>query len=101
MLFGTEKKKQSYVEIYNQKWNKCLREANQEKRETGCRLAISDIATEIFEKTANAEEVVGYYIVYHKENALQDWLENTKGLTLSEQDRNVQRILKALYENDL
>ena len=35
---------------------------------------------QIFEETANAEEIVGYYIMYHKDSALRDWLDNTKGI---------------------
>lgn len=55
-------------------------------------------ATYEFDETANAKEVVGFYVFNEKENALNQWLDNIKGLELTEQDKEVTRILKELYE---
>ena len=50
--------------------------------------------------TANAEEVVGYYLVNEGTNALQQWLVNILGADLTEQDKEVTRLLKELHRND-
>lgn len=85
------KSKEYYVEKYNRKWKECFDETSK----NGSKDSGYD-ATILFDETANAEEVVGYYLVYHKENPLQDWLENTEGINLSEQDKEVTRVLKEM-----
>jgi hypothetical protein len=92
------KGKNYYQEIYNKKWNKCLEEARNDIKENSGTVDIGYIATEIFEETASAEEVVGYYIDLHGSEALKDWLVNTKGITFTEQDKTVDKILKELYK---
>lgn len=84
--------KEFYIEAYNKKWDECLREAEKENTKD-----VSEAATYIFEETANANEVVGYYLVYHRENALKDWKSNTNGINMSEQDLEVDRILTQLF----
>lgn len=92
------KDKTYFTEIFNKKWDACLKEAEKEiKENSGNADIITDVATEIFEETANAEEIVGYYIMYHKDSALRDWLDNTKGINFTEQDAEVDKILKELY----
>lgn len=89
------KDKTYYTDIFNKKWDVCLKEAEKDIKENGGKAdIITDVATEIFEETANVEEVVGYYIVYHKDSALKDWLGNTEGINFTEQDKEVDRILK-------
>lgn len=51
-----------------------------------------------FDETCNADEVVGYYICNEGDNALSTWLENTEGIEMSKQDKEVTEILKKLYE---
>lgn len=88
-----------YIETFNKKWDICLKEAEKDIQENGGTADIlSYVTTEIFEETANAEEVVGYYIMYHKDSALRDWIDNTKGISFTEQDKEVDRILKELYQ---
>lgn len=53
-----------------------------------------------FDETANAEEVVGYYLVNEGTNALKQWLENIDGIDLTEQDKKVTKILKELAKNN-
>lgn len=88
-----------YVNIYEKYYDECMERAKEELE--GDAHPDPDIvletATEIFEDTANAEQVAGYYIVYHQEDALKDWKVNTEGKVLSEMDREVDRILNALY----
>jgi hypothetical protein len=55
--------------------------------------------TMLFDETANAEEVVGYYLINYEWNPLKNWLENTKNLDLTEQDKEVTRILTELADN--
>lgn len=92
------KYKQYYMETFIKKWDACLEEAEMEIEENDGEVDITDIATEIFEETANAEEVVGYYIKYHESEALRDWEINTKGIVFSDQDKEVDRILRKLYQ---
>lgn len=93
------KDKEYYIDIFNKKWDSSLNEADKNIKENGGSSNIlSYIATEIFEETANAEEIVGYYIMYHKDSALRDWTDNIQGLHLTEQDIEVNRILMELYD---
>ena len=92
------KNKKYFVKKFNKKWDKCYKEAEVDVEENGGDSDIvSEVATEIFDDTANAEEIVGYYIVYHGESAFEDWTANIKGLRLTEQDKEIDRILKRLY----
>lgn len=55
--------------------------------------------TIVFDETANAEEVVGYYLINYEWNPLKAWLENIENLDLTEQDKEVTRILTELADN--
>ena len=90
--------KQYYMDIFNKKWDACLEEAEIDIKENGGNVDISDVATEIFEETANSEEVVGFYIIYHGDEALRDWERNTDGIVFSDKDKEVDRILRELYQ---
>lgn len=58
-----------------------------------------EYCTRWFDETANAEEVVGYYLVFHEWNPLGEWLENLKYVKdVTEQDEEVTKILKELYD---
>ena len=46
-----------------------------------------------FDQTANTEEVVGYYLVNYEWSPLRCWLDNIEGINLTEQDKEVTRIL--------
>ena len=83
--------KEYYIEKYNKRWNECLEETSKsESNDHGYD------ATILFDETANAEEVVGYYLVNHMKNPLRDWLNNIEGIKLNEQDKEITRILKRL-----
>lgn len=61
------KEKRYYVEKYYKRWNECFDEAFKNgSKDSGYDAAI------LFDKTANAEEVVGYYLVHHIKNPLKD-----------------------------
>ena len=90
--------KQYYMDIFNKKWDACLEEAEIDIKENDGNADISDVATEIFEETANFEEVVGFYIIYHGDKALRDWKRNTDGIVFSDKDKEVDRILRELYQ---
>lgn len=53
-----------------------------------------------------ADEIVGYYMEFHPEadeepdRPYRDWLDNTRGLELTPLDKEITRILKALYAAD-
>ena len=90
------KTKQYYIARYNEGWKKCFDEVSND----GSKAPRYD-ASMLLDETANTEEVVGYYLVYHEENPLKDWLNNLhiKGIDLiSEQDKEVTKILKELEE---
>ena len=90
--------KQYYMDIFNKKWDACLEEAEIDIKENDGNADISDVATEIFEETANSEEVAGFYIIYHGDEALRDWERNTDGIVFSDKDKEVDRILRELYQ---
>jgi hypothetical protein len=70
-------------EIYRE-----LKEANVEDIDYHC--------TMVFDETANAEEIVGYYLADAK---AKQWFENIEGRDLTEQDREVTRIFTELGYN--
>ena len=82
-----------YIEAYNRRWNECLEEAKRENAKD-----ISESATYIFEESCNAKEVVGYYLINHGEDSLNDWKSNTNGIKMSSQDLEVDRILTELFK---
>ena len=92
------KNREYYKETYNKKWNNCLEAAKKDIQENGGTDDIlADVATEIFENSANAEEIAGFYITFHGGSALKDWTDNTTGISFSEQDKEVDRILRMLF----
>lgn len=90
------KKNRSYYEsIYKNRMGEIYRRLQDE--------GLEDInyATAIeFDETANAEEVVGYYLMNEDTNALQQWLNNIDGIDLSEQDKKVTKILRRLHKDN-
>lgn len=49
-----------------------------------------------FGMTANVEEVVGYYLANYEDQALTIWLENTKYIDLTEEEKTVTTLLYIL-----
>lgn len=86
-----------YLNLYQTKWDECYDHAQKEDPQAD-EEDIRYYANMSFEEEANAEEVVGYYICYHGDDALKDWLSNTEDIKLSIQDKEVDRILKRLYQ---
>lgn len=94
------KDKEYYQKLYDKKFDELLEEAKND--------GLSDPeawANDTFDDSATAEEVVGYYIAWHGDDAFKDWVENSqfyereRGEIPSEQDRAVTRILGELYDN--
>lgn len=83
------KNKEYYKAKYNKKWKECYLEAVENgSKDPGYDATIS------FEQNANAEEIVGYYLVLHSEDPFKTWLSNIEGINLSEQDKEVTKILR-------
>lgn len=82
-----------YVNKYFDKWNALYAKALMDEADDPC-----GTATMEFEECCNTEEVVGYYLVYHKEFALQDWIDNTAGIEMTARDKEIDRILKDLFK---
>lgn len=80
-----------YISKYNDKWNACCQECMDEGSAD-----VSYDATILFDKTANAEEVAGFYCMFYEKDPLKGWLTNTEGIELSEQDKKVTEILKQI-----
>lgn len=57
---------------------------------------IDCVCTMVFDETADTEEIVGYYLSDGYTTALARWLENTEYIEMTEQDREVTRILTEL-----
>ena len=49
-----------------------------------------------FDETANAEEVVGYYLTHYDKHAFETWMENIKYIELTGQDKEITRIFEEL-----
>ena len=81
------KGKHDYVRLYLQKWKRCLEEEHGD----------TEAADENLEDSVNAGEVAVYYIAVYGDDALVRWRSNTQYKMLSEQDREVDRILTVLY----
>ena len=89
-------KNRSYYEsIYENRMDEIYREMLEEDVED-----IGYACTIEFDETANAEEVVGYYLVNEGTNALKQWMENIEGIELTEQDKEVTRLLEELDRNN-
>ena len=83
---------------YQQKYEDRMDEIYRELKEQN----VDDIdyaCTMEFDETANAEEIVGYYLSDGETTALKRWLENTEDIELTEQDKEVTRILTELNNN--
>ncbi len=85
-----------YRKKFFEKWGSLYADAEKDKEDGDPGYT----ATMAFEECANAEETVGYYLVYHKEYALKDWMDNTAGIDMTEQDKEVDKILKKLFKED-
>ena len=57
-------------------------------------------AQERFDEECNAEEIVGYYIYYYEDDALKTWRENIEGRVITDEIREVTRILEYLYTSE-
>lgn len=85
-----------YENKFHEKWDALIAEAEKEGGDST--EDIVTMANAAFEECANAEEIVGYYLVYHKEGALKDWIDNTALTVMTEQDKEVDRILRGLFK---
>lgn len=90
------KTKEEYKKIYFDR----LKEVERELIEEGVDVSDGTAISYKFDETANAEEVIGFYIACEGDNALNQWRFNTDGIEndFTEQDKEVTRILEALYE---
>ncbi len=93
-------KKEHYQKLYDEKFDKLVEEARRDKLPEP-----EAWASDTFGDCATAEEVAGYYIAWHGDDAFKDWIENTlfyeseRNKKLTAQDREVTRILGELYDN--
>lgn len=100
-------------------WNDCLEKSRKELESEGyieieegvfaygledrkdlknSKIYLIDCASQEMEDTINGAEVIaGYYINYHGKDSLKDWINNTNGYPMTEQDKEVQRILEKIY----
>ena len=111
---STIKPKKYYINLAKKIWEETLVEEAQELAEmgyvrserdddlwvlpkTGSKLYLTDCASDTYAKILNsAEEVAGYYLWLHEDDALKDWKANTKGIKFTETDKEVDRILEEL-----
>lgn len=83
--------REHYILKYEDRMDEIYRELRESDIED-----IDYVCTMEFDQTANAEEVVGYYLMNYEWNPLKCWLENIKGINLTEQDKEVTKILEEL-----
>lgn len=89
------KNRSFYESIYENRMDEIYREMPEEYLED-----IDYACTMEFDETANAEEVVGYYLVNEGTNAFKQWMENIEGIDMTEQDKEVTRLLEELDRNN-
>ena len=87
------KSKEYYISKFDKKWEECLIKTGNVNSDD------NEQATNLFDETASAEEVVGFYLKFHKDNAYEKWLTNIDGINLSDQDTTVDFILKYYERN--
>ena len=73
---------------YLQKWECCL--SNNDNDLTA--------ATEEFEETASASEIVGYYIETYGDEAFENWISNTKDIIKTQKDKEVDSLFYQIQE---
>jgi hypothetical protein len=86
--------KKNFIDIFQNKWEECMKEAKENKTADN---DISAVAMDIFNENANAEEVVGYYLTYYGEEAMETWRENVKYVDMNPQDKEVDKLLTILF----
>lgn len=91
------KNKEYFVSKYENRMDEIHREALEEGISKN---SIDGYCAMEFDQTANAEEIAGYYLVSYEGESLKVWLENTAGLVLTEQDKEVTQILTVLHEKE-
>lgn len=90
--------KDYYVEMYNDLYKRCWDDTLFELGVEAERVDVDSIVDECINDVANEDEIVGYYIKTYKDNALEQWLENTKHETLNKSEKEVTRILERLIK---
>jgi hypothetical protein len=91
--------KQDYIQKYKKRMDEIYKELKYEHHIPDNE--IDEQCTYEFDQTANAEEIVGYYIINYEGGPLKRWLENLQWREdLSEQDKEVTRVLTELYKED-
>lgn len=83
-----------YIQKYEDRMDEIYRELKEQNVD-----GIDYACTMEFAQTANAEEIVGYYLINYEMNPLKCWLENIENIDLIEQDKEVTRILTELADN--
>ena len=91
--------KSYYLDKFKDKIAKCEEEEKNNAHQEGVEYD-SSFAQERFDEECNAEEIVGYYIYYYKDDALKTWRENIEGRVITDEIRDVTRILEYLYTSE-
>lgn len=87
--------KQYYILKYEDRMDEIYRELKESNVED-----IDYACTMEFDQTANAEEIVGYYLINYEWNPLKEWLENLQyAPEITEQDKEVTRILEKFFKD--
>jgi len=75
---------QNCMNAYRTKWNQCLLSENNDLT----------AANECFECSANALEIVGYYLVIYGSEAFSTWISNTKDIEKTDLHNKVEHLFK-------
>ena len=91
--------KSYYLDKFKDKIAKCEEEERNNAHQEGVEYD-SSFAHERFDEDCNAEEIVGYYIYYYGDDALKTWRDNIEGRVITDEIREVTRILEYLYTSE-
>lgn len=94
-----DKSKEYYIQKYEERMDEIYKELKYKHNIPENK--IDEQCTYEFDQTANAEEIVGYYIVNYEWDPLKGWLENLQFVkNITPQDEEVTEILTNLYKED-
>ena len=89
--------------VYDKFWNECMNNARNKLKEEAWDVIEEDevhhLAKKIFEESADAAQIAGFFITSHRNLALSVWQTVSTGLELSDKHKEVESILTMLYQS--
>lgn len=91
--------KSYYLDKFKDKIAKCTEEEKNNAHQEGVKFEPYFVEKR-FDEECNAEEIVGFYIYDYGDDALKTWRDNIEGRVITDEIREVTRILEYLYTSE-